>query len=154
MTPINTSCTSNDTVRLTRQIAREVGVVEPVQIVCVEDSDLLFNHMQTAISQCSRCNILRVLDVHELKSALSGVVPDFCARVAGTNTTNLNSAAVIDELCQKANVPVIIFDAAGPAYGKGRIKYFNGRLHQVPISWDSFNAVVQRTLRLCSIMIH
>jgi hypothetical protein len=147
------NATVYDTVRLARQLAREVGCTEPIEILCVEQNDSYFERLKKVLLEGGDYNIERAYDYDDMTEKLMKRAKDFCVFSLASH-----DAQQIAAVCKDLKMPVLIFDSdqhtlTGPFESSGVIQYFNGKLHKIPVSWSSLNTGMMQALRCCSIMV-
>ena len=139
-----------DTVRLTRQIARELGAEEPIKVLCVESDNAQFERITKMLGQIGPYQINRVFDVESARQELHRRDTEFCIFSASCAV----SEDEIIALCRDSKTPTLIFRDDNvkidhPSREDGIIQYFNGTLHNVPISWASVGTAIRQTLHRC-----
>jgi len=145
---------TSDTVRLTRQLAREVGCEATVQIFCFAESDTTYAGMEKILFEYNKAYPdYRLHRITDLSNTPAGIIPD-----AYVISTRLPNADTLAGSCGK-NMPVIMFKPAnGDAIAKLRFPCLNQtvsiKLDGTDTAKVDLSSSINRMLRCCSVMLH
>ena len=147
----------SSTVRLARQVAREVGCHEPIEVLCVVADDGWFNQIKFTLNLCGDYTVHRSVDFADMQQQLKESPIDFCiTSVACPFSGDCARLSQIECLCDELKVPVLIFNnrnsrATEFLDASGVVHYTNGVIHEIVFGKESLDASIKRAVRLCSV---
>lgn len=123
----------SDTVRLTRQLAREIGCNAPINVCCLAETQSVIERIQSALANNAgivpQCHICASCCFQDPNKSPCGVTPDLF--IVSSSLSKFESVVA---RCAELSIPIIIFEAKD---------------HEIILKYTSANGEAELHVKLC-----